>query len=622
MGTKQFNNYEDLITFTRASGGHALRPVSYGTELVTNGDFSNETTGWLAARCTAAISSGQVVLTSTDTNPVFTQTMNLTVGKLYRVEGDIIGSTGTATPQINMFDSGFSSYGSTNSTGTFSFVATTASNYLQLRVQGTTVGDTATFDNISVKEVTFDESGGTLTLFEHPDNVPRVEYALNDSKDRFENIDNEILRAAIGTEPQATEFDVLVNGQKIGDITNNGDVSAFDASQYSTWLAGTLTNQTYIDYIEDVLNPYIEANLDKYILPYPEGVDRLGLLVEEARTNLIPRSDVDDWTNVSGGTFEEMTEAITETTLGAFTGLTVISQGEAWHRTTSPTFSVTSGTTYTVTAFYKAGTSGQVYIDFRIPTDSSVLKGNVGSLYVSSNAAGTATILSQETLPQGVYKVVFTVVANATASNCIVGIGPNSTTSGETVIALAAQVEQASFGTSYIKTTGSTATRSADVATMNLTEFGYNHSKGTVVVDASFTIDPNGSNYPRVFEFNTGTSSIDRTLLFASESSNTLQVSSFVNSVSQVGMQLKTGLTSSVSGKVAFAFANDDFAASDDGDAVLTDTSGSFVPSVKRDKLTLGGTGANSLSNMNGHIKSFKYYPRRLTNAQLQEITS
>ena len=42
MGTKTHNNYEDLITFTRASAGHALRPVSYGDELVANGTFDTD----------------------------------------------------------------------------------------------------------------------------------------------------------------------------------------------------------------------------------------------------------------------------------------------------------------------------------------------------------------------------------------------------------------------------------------------------------------------------------------------------------------------------------------------------------------------------------------------------
>ena len=42
MGTKVNSNYEDLITYTRASKGHALRPVSYGDQEVTNGTYNTE----------------------------------------------------------------------------------------------------------------------------------------------------------------------------------------------------------------------------------------------------------------------------------------------------------------------------------------------------------------------------------------------------------------------------------------------------------------------------------------------------------------------------------------------------------------------------------------------------
>jgi hypothetical protein len=55
MGTKVNSNYEDLITYTRASKGHALRPVSYGSELVTNGDFTDNIDGWLAVNASATL---------------------------------------------------------------------------------------------------------------------------------------------------------------------------------------------------------------------------------------------------------------------------------------------------------------------------------------------------------------------------------------------------------------------------------------------------------------------------------------------------------------------------------------------------------------------------------------
>ena len=46
MGTKNLNSATNLITFTRASGGTALRKISYGSELVTNGTFDTDTSGW------------------------------------------------------------------------------------------------------------------------------------------------------------------------------------------------------------------------------------------------------------------------------------------------------------------------------------------------------------------------------------------------------------------------------------------------------------------------------------------------------------------------------------------------------------------------------------------------
>jgi hypothetical protein len=46
-----------------------------------------------------------------------------------------------------------------------------------------------------------------------------------------------------------------------------------------------------------------------------------------------------------------------------------------------------------------------------------------------------------------------------------------------------AQLEAGSFPTSYISTSGAAASRSADVASIPTSAFGYNADKGTVVVD-------------------------------------------------------------------------------------------------------------------------------------------
>ena len=53
---------QDLITFTRSTTGTALAKISYGEELVTNGDFSSDSnwnTGMLIGQYNgAAISDG------------------------------------------------------------------------------------------------------------------------------------------------------------------------------------------------------------------------------------------------------------------------------------------------------------------------------------------------------------------------------------------------------------------------------------------------------------------------------------------------------------------------------------------------------------------------------------
>ena len=69
--------------------------------------------------------------------------------------------------------------------------------------------------------------------------------------------------------------------------------------------------------------------------------------------------------------------------------------------------------------------------------------------------------------------------------------------------------------------------------------------------------------------------------------------------------------------KAGVTYKENDFASNIDGSLVGSDTS-SGVPTVTT--LHVGRSSAGTA--LNGHIKSIKYYPRRLTNAQLQDLTS
>jgi hypothetical protein len=78
-------------------------------------------------------------------------------------------------------------------------------------------------------------------------------------------------------------------------------------------------------------------------------------------------------------------------------------------------------------------------------------------------------------------------------------------------------------------------------------------------------------------------------------------------------------LTPNSSAKTAGAFATDDFACSVNGGAAATDTSGAIATSYSR--LNIGTNYNSSVGFINGTIKKLAFYPKRLTNAELQAIT-
>lgn len=341
-----------------------------------------------------------------------------------------------------------------------------------------------------------------------------------------------------------------------------------------------------------------------------------GLLIEEARTNLVTRSEV---TATSGSGWSDSGSSSTnlsENALGMFQGVSVASGGQGWHRT-STTCTVTSGTDYAATVFYRAGTSNRLRIVLRDGSGAteSRVGGEIGSLVVNESNAGTASILSEEDLPDNVKKITIKYTPNF-SGNLGLGIGPDSNTSGETVIAYGAQLEAGSFATSYIPTLGATATRSLDVASIDVSNFGYNQSEGTVVVDyQGLTATPNAN--VRILEISDGTNN-NRLTLFYNATTDTVNLFSVADG--------DFNLTGSVSisdpnrqGIVAGAYSPDGIFLCKDGGAVSSDTS---IPTLKGlDTVNIGlSYGLND--QLNGHIKSFQYYPRRLTNAQLQELTS
>jgi len=192
------------------------------------------------------------------------------------------------------------------------------------------------------------------------------------------------------------------------------------------------------------------------------------------------------------------------------------------------------------------------------------------------------------------------------------------------------QVEAGFTTTSYIPTFGGTATRSADVASStaytraiddasiqgsHFTDF-FNRNEGTL-----FANYYSGSStfYQGVASISDGTYNNRITLSNDGTAAATIDAYFIVseNAVNQAAPLLGNPASNSEH-KIIGAYAENDFAGSIDGGAVVTDSSGTIPPAVNQ---LIIGNDSGKLYPLNKHIKKIAYYDQRLSNAELIALT-
>jgi hypothetical protein len=144
------------------------RGLVLGPELVTNGDFSDGTTGWSAGgAATISASSGRmrVVNNSASLPGSGYQEISTVSGRWYKIEADCYYISGTETTTVQARTSPSPTGGvilgvqdlGVNGSGkaSFVFLATGSTSYIHARLSGATIslGATLEFDNISVREL-------------------------------------------------------------------------------------------------------------------------------------------------------------------------------------------------------------------------------------------------------------------------------------------------------------------------------------------------------------------------------------------------------------------------------------------------------------------------------------
>jgi len=517
---------QDLITFTRSTTGTALAKISYGEELVTNGTFDDGTTGWSksnAASSIAAVNNQLVVTLGSTYNNTYTS-IATEAGKAYTASVNLISSTSDAIyigagPTGNSFSLGLSSDIYDGTKGTITFTASGSVTFIQLHVNGSS-GQQATFDNVSVKEVLYDQPDGTLQLFNHPINKPRIEY----------------------------------------DASGNC----------------------------------------------------LGLLMEEARTNLALNSVNASSDNAATNITQVANKANSLTGADDAFLLQANTAGASY---TGQLTTVTSGTSYTASRFAKAGASNfaqlsmgtggfgsAVFANFDLNTGTVSQESNCAAVMTNMGSGWYRCSISKQAVATtfGTSPHYFSAVNSGTANARI-------SEAGNSVYFYGAQTETGAFPTSYIPTSGSAVTRADDLASLAVSKFGYNQDQGSVVVESNFF---GGTNTNTLCYIGEDTS--DRILFYYSNKNLSFQVKS----------SGATQATKSLSGqrnKAAYRYKLNDMNLAGNGDTTVADTSANLLGGTQNNIYI--GSYYNGGSQLNGHIKSIKYYPVGLSNAQLQALT-
>ena len=332
----------------------------------------------------------------------------------------------------------------------------------------------------------------------------------------------------------------------------------------------------------------------------------LGLLVEEARTNLNTYSNAFSSFNNSGITIStDSTIGPDGTTTGVYKLLATVNSGSILYKDITITPNTNS---YCRSVWVKKGNSTSVRISHTTaaPFDCTY---NFDTDTLSGTGAVSRTLFQNGWVR----------IAGAGASNnsdTTVGFELHPTTGGSSAYTYFCfpQVEVGAFPTSYIATTSTTVTRSADVASMLLAGIpGWNAAQGTIVVNAALSSNSTHTAERNLASLSDGTIS-NTVWVYVASGATTIRAWAASGGVDQFSQNYN--YTAGVSQKTAISWASGQMASCFNGSTPTTQASVTISSS-----LTTLGIGCHPPRQANGTISRLALYPTAVTSADLQALT-
>jgi len=341
-----------------------------------------------------------------------------------------------------------------------------------------------------------------------------------------------------------------------------------------------------------------------------------GLLVEPAATNLcIQSEDINTTWSPSNATIttNDTTAPDGTTTADKLESTTTGSGTQVSQNIT------TSAGTYTFSVWLKEGntTITKIRLSDSGTSDNEVIL-TWATRTVSGSGGVTARVVND--LGSGEWiriSLTYTLPAGGTDIVRIFAGDSGSATAGEYVHVWGAQLETGPIATSYIPTTTASVTRVKDDITLGSASSLIGQTEGTLYVEVDWRLTT--GTFQNLVSVNDGTLN-NRFTIYNSDSPVELRMFANANGATLTNQGESSSAYSGIQ-KIAFAYKTNDLELYRNGSSISSDTTGSLAALATLTDVDIGQA-ATSVSTVNMHIRAVALYPKRLSDAEAQALTT